>query len=192
MESENKHDLDQWLSRALHEHGNAEPRIGLQNRILANLAAERGSVAARRRWWWTLGMAATTAAVVMVLWFPHISNNRSKKHNFASNVTSTSQQTSEEKAHHVSLEPLPKRALHRQTLPRVAQVMELAESPKLSQFPAPQPLSEQERLLASYVRDFPQEAAMIAQAQARAEAERQLEELAADKTLQINSDQQER
>jgi len=70
--------------------------------------------------------------------------------------------------------------------------VQLARSPKLSQFPSPQPLSEQERLLVRYVTDFPQEAAMVAKAQARAEAERQLEELAADKTLQINSDQQER
>jgi hypothetical protein len=41
-------------------------------------------------------------------------------------------------------------------------------TPKLAQFPSPQPLSEQERILASYVAKYPEQAALVAQARAQA------------------------
>jgi hypothetical protein len=47
----------------------------------------------------------------------------------------------------------------------------VASGPKLDQFPSPRPLSEQEKILESYVTKYPKHAALIAQA--RAEALRQ-------------------
>ena len=41
----------------------------------------------------------------------------------------------------------------------------VAASPKLDHFPSQQPLSEQEKMLLDYVNRFPEEAAIIAQAQ---------------------------
>jgi len=38
--------------------------------------------------------------------------------------------------------------------------------PKLDQFPSPQPLSDQERILASYVMNYPEQAALVARARA--------------------------
>jgi hypothetical protein len=40
----------------------------------------------------------------------------------------------------------------------------VVSSPKLEQFPSPQPLSEQETILNHYVADYPEHAALIAQA----------------------------
>jgi hypothetical protein len=47
----------------------------------------------------------------------------------------------------------------------------LAADPKLDVFPSPQPLSEQELALARYVRNFPSDAKLVAQAQAASEKE---------------------
>jgi hypothetical protein len=42
----------------------------------------------------------------------------------------------------------------------------VAANPKLAQFPSPQPLGEQERLLAEYVASFPEQASLVAEARA--------------------------
>lgn len=61
---------------------------------------------------------------------------------------------------------------------------------KLDQFPSPQPLTEQERLLARYVQDYPQEAVILAREQA--EFEKEIEQWKRDLSLEIHSDRQER
>jgi hypothetical protein len=53
----------------------------------------------------------------------------------------------------------------------------VAATPKLDQFPSPRPLSEQEQILMSYVARYPENAALVAQAQAE---EREREEEAAE------------
>ena len=63
-------------------------------------------------------------------------------------------------------------------------------TPRLDQFPSPRPLSEQEQMLARYVREFPQEAVLVARAQT--ERRKELEKLLADGPSKIDSDQQER
>jgi hypothetical protein len=60
-----------------------------------------------------------------------------------------------------------------------------ANSPKLDQFPSPQPLSEQEKILASYVNQFPDHAALLAQARMemlRRDREEELRQAGADST----------
>jgi hypothetical protein len=61
-------------------------------------------------------------------------------------------------------------------------------APRLGQFPSQRPLSEQEELLVRYVRESPQEAVLVARAQA--EREKELEKLIRDESP--NVDQQER
>src|SRR5436853_2505442 len=58
--------LDQFLDQMLAEYGKAEPRVGLENRVLAKL--EREGIAGRRRWWWLLGTVSATALVAAVVW----------------------------------------------------------------------------------------------------------------------------
>jgi hypothetical protein len=50
-------------------------------------------------------------------------------------------------------------------------------SPKLDQFPSPQPLSEQEEILANYVGKYPEHAILIARARNEALQRDQLEEM---------------
>jgi hypothetical protein len=44
----------------------------------------------------------------------------------------------------------------------------LAAGPRLEQFPSPQPLSEQEKILENYLANYPEHALLIAEARARA------------------------
>jgi len=59
----------------------------------------------------------------------------------------------------------PSKATIRRTTPSVEQGR--AEAPRLATFPAPAPLSEQERLLLFFTRQVPQEAVLMAQARNR-------------------------
>ncbi len=45
-------DIDQWLDAALSQYAKAEPRAGLEGRVLATLQAERNRVGLKRNWWW--------------------------------------------------------------------------------------------------------------------------------------------
>src|SRR5947208_1998971 len=100
--------LDQWLDSALSEYGEAEPRAGLEKRVMANLA------------------------------------------------------------------------------------LRTTEIPKMSQFPSPRPLSEQEKLLVRYVNESPNDAVLIAQEQAA--RLREMQERGLDKSIETTSgtNQQER
>jgi hypothetical protein len=166
--------------------------VGLENCILANLAMQKASVADHRRWWLAVGTAAAMAVVIAV-WLGSGANNRSKSlGNFAYNATSTTQPKSEVNTQPVAKQTTAKAGVQRRLRPRHARTVELDESPKLSQFPSPQPLSEQEQMLTRYVREFPQEAVIVAKTQAQAAAQRELGELAANKPSEIDSDQQGR
>jgi hypothetical protein len=60
--------------------------------------------------------------------------------------------------------------------------------PKLDHFPSPRPLSQEELLLVRYAQEFPQEAVMMAKAQA--ESEKEVEQLIRNQPPG-NSDQQQ-
>src|SRR5690348_11088386 len=60
--------LDDHLDAALANYTAVEPRAGLENRILANLKAERCRPAGVAWWQWT-GIAATAIAIVIVALF---------------------------------------------------------------------------------------------------------------------------
>jgi len=158
--------VDQWLDDTLALYSKSEPRPGLEMRVLANLGAEKARLAVERRWWWAAGLVAATSVCVVaaILWLGQ--TGRAAR----SSETLTA-------AHHESgglaLESLPpvtkhevkkgqRRPIHRSTLFLPAQ---RAVAPRLEQFPAPLPLTEQEQLLARYVQDFPRKASLVALAQ---------------------------
>jgi len=157
--------LDQWLDTALRELGNAEPRMGLESRILANVTAERERAGIRRRWW-GFGSVGAVAAVAMVVWLGH-ENNRSKPvRNVAGNTTSATQRTREGNAESEVKRRVMEATAQRRTRPHNATAVDVAAAPRLSQFPSPRPLSEQEQLLLRYVTEAPSEALLIAKEQA--------------------------
>jgi hypothetical protein len=185
---ERQRDIDRWLDSALSQFGKAEPRAGLESRVLANLQAERNRIASGRRWWWALGAATALAAVVLAVWVGESARER----NLGSTAGNSTRHREEAR---VSIQPgpapqtaAPKVAASQVARParEVAQrrpanrpIRHVAGTPKLAQFPSPQPLSEQEQILMSYVAQYPETAALVAQAGAEA-LQRDREEEAAE------------
>jgi hypothetical protein len=62
---------------------------------------------------------------------------------------------------------------------------EKAAEPKLDVFPSPLPLSEQEKMLASYVAEYPKEAALIARLRTEALQREFEEEMRAEETNSV-------
>jgi hypothetical protein len=176
------------LETALAQYASVEPRSGLEQRVLAKLRGERG--AARGGWsrWWLAAAGAFAVAVAMagagvVLW------NARDRGTTAVGTGSSSQigavQTggavqhpaiAVEKSGERARSTLGERAsrVHRPRPP----VAVVAVQPKLEQFPSPRPLSEQEKLLASYVERYPETAELVAKARAAASLRDSLEEAA--------------
>jgi hypothetical protein len=186
QDRQNPDRLDLWLDTALREYGKAEPRMGLENRILANLAVERTGSGTR---WWVFGTAAGMAALAIMVWLVGVNHDKSVR-KIASNTTSAGQNAGGAHRQSEVKRPALEAAVQRRARPHPAKRVEMADGPRLSQFPSPRPLSEQEQLLERYVRDSPGEAEMVAQAQA--ERRKEIEKLVADESSKINSDQQER
>lgn len=181
--------LDRWLNQALREYGDVEPRAGLERRILANLEIAQCEKVSTP-WWRAFAISALTACVVLSIWLgmhrPHQKSLPVANPHMLGAVNVAP-------ARNPTLSSRPARtAIRRATRHASPRQPELAVEPRLAQFPSPQPLTEQEQLLARYVRNFPEEARIVAREQTEAEAGKQLEELAMEKSLGINSDQRER
>jgi hypothetical protein len=144
-----ENDVEQWLDSALGQYGKAEPRIGLESRVLASLQAERNRITSRRRWWWAMGAVAAAVATVAVLWVGQ--NGRTKN---AAGLAETLAP-----AHHEdiqrSIEPGPsQQAVHpakevtrRRPAHQPSREPAVAAMPKLDQFPSRRKMSEAEMLL---------------------------------------------
>src|SRR5512147_231607 len=60
--------LDQWLDEALSQYSAAEPRLGLEQRVLNRLRAEEQARAKRWNLWrWMPALTAVAAAVVVAV-----------------------------------------------------------------------------------------------------------------------------
>jgi hypothetical protein len=157
--------VDRELDTALARFAAAEPRIGLEQRILANLRAERRHAFAPGWWRWPL-VAALAAVIVMIVsisWRSAKVSNITAQHQPAPTNEYNRTQTANNneigliRPHNAASE---RWAKHPVSHPASA----IAAAAKLDQFPSPQPLSEQEAMLARYVAKFPEHAALIAQA----------------------------
>jgi hypothetical protein len=200
MRAENHKNLDEaWppddgLDFALRQYGEAEPRPGLEERVLANLRADRGRTVA---WaWWPWAALAGVAAIAMVVAVPLLrkpgkttATNTAQGPLTAINGTEA-RVTNGDKQHPVTS---PARVLSKRpsTLGSHS-TLRVAASLKLEQFPSPQPLSEQEEILASYVAQYQEQAVLVARARTqelqRDRAE-EMRETSAD-AGNANSDQQ--
>jgi hypothetical protein len=175
-----KNDVETWLESALGQYAKAEPRAGLETRILANLQAERRRLAERKRWWWaSAGTMAAAAAIAFAVWLGHSSNT----HTPNETKTMATHDVGRETGSIVSpvVHPLTHRATKDGVVTGLCPVqarrgaIHQSATPRLDQFPAPTPLSDQEKLLARYVEQFPQRAAQIARAQTDLRQQTELE-----------------
>jgi hypothetical protein len=160
--------LDRELDAVLAEFTAAEPRIGLEERILANLRLEQTREAQHP--WWRWPAVAALAGVILVTLFVarrpgKPAQNSAAHHPPATAQTDPAQTQVADNGGSGTIQPheagLAKRRKPR-PIPGPAKV--IAPEPKLDEFPSPQPLSEQEIILTHYVRNYPEHAALIAQA----------------------------
>src|SRR5438270_3919181 len=174
MADENWDRLDRMLEAALAKYAAVEPRPGLEDRVLANLRAERTRMPVHA--WWRWSVAAVLAVVIVAMALAWRSG-KSSLPVVADHSTAQLQGTKEpvkqpgsdiDRAGVASVKPGPAR---NKTGHRHRHSVEVAPHPKLDQFPSPQPLSEQEIALARYAHQFPQEATLVALAQVEYEKE---------------------
>ena len=162
MKSEDaEHLAERWLDAGLEELGRAEPRPGLEARILANVQAQaQGREAWWRRWW--PGLVAVAVIVVAASLVLLIKPAGTAVATLPAQQARTTQ-IATAPASALTQAPLHPRLRTRGTAPTVTANPPV---PRLEQFPSPQPLSEQEKLLARYVEERPQEAAVVARMRA--------------------------
>jgi hypothetical protein len=168
MSNKKQDELDSILDTALAKYAAAEPRTGLEDRVLANLRAERTRIPVHAGWRWSVAavLAVVIVAVALVL------RSGESSHPVVADHSTAQMQGTKEPAKQIafdgergairSLEPAPAR---NKTGHHSRPPVEIAIPPKLDQFPSPQPLSEQEIALARYAHQFPQEATLVARAQ---------------------------
>jgi hypothetical protein len=165
-------ELDRELDAALATYVAAEPRAGLEERVLANLRAEREQVVVRVWWRWP-AIAVLAAAVVtgmgLVLVQRSGKNVREISIQQPPAVGPGAPQPSPQNPPHrgrvqnpqvVGTTALRGKVRHRIDRPEDV----VAAVPRLERFPCPQPLSEQEEALAKYVANYPEHAVMLARA----------------------------
>ena len=169
---EPEQELGRWIDDALSPYGKAEPRPGLEGRVLARLAEARRESSRTRRWWGALAFSAAAVLALVIAW-----QQRTKPSHLPANPIASVATTPPTGEHAAGNTRPPDKAAAsaRQNHPlavarhspnhRAPAVAATQSVAKLDQFPAPQPLSEQEQLLARYVQEFPQKAALMARAQ---------------------------
>lgn len=199
MANQERDDPDQLLDAALVRYAAAEPRAGLEDRILANLRAEGGRLPGRQWWQWSLAAAVAAVLVVAVAlaWRPgKPAHPVAASHSSAETPRMKTAAQAALNADGKQVRQLEHAALHGKTGRRSqTEVVAVAvpksdqsgldqsqvgeaklDQPKLDQFPSQQPLSEQEKFLQSYVERYPEQAALVTRARNEA-LQQDLEEL---------------
>jgi len=191
-QSEND-ELGRELDAALAKYSNVAARAGLEDRVLANLQAERARVSDPA--WWHWSFAGALAAVIVVALALAWRSGKPAHPVVAIHPSTATQSTKEPATQAVSNSeengvrptrpgPAHKVAAHRSSPPVMA-----SAQPKFDHFPSPRPLSEEEQLLVRYVQEFPQEAVMMAKVQA--ESEKEIEQLIRNQPPREDSEQQQ-
>ena len=157
--------LDDQLDAALAKYAAVEPRAGLEERILAHLQVERTRPTHAAWWRWATVAACALVLAALLAWrLDRSGQNRVVRHP-AIPQRQVQSQVEANAANTRRPSPPPMRKHRRNAEQAPATV---AAQPKLDQFPSPQPLSAQEKLLADYVADHPEQAVLMAQARMEA------------------------
>ena len=163
-DNDNNQEIERWLDAGLRHYADVEHRAGLEARILATLQAEQGRDGYHLRRW-QLGLALAMVGVAGAALFLRPEGVHQGITPAASNIQVTAEPE-------ISQPVKVAGAVRRTRLGRrtsTSSLEERARDPRLEQFPSPQPLTEQEEMLARYVRDQRREALMVARARAALE-----------------------
>ncbi len=168
---------ERWLDAALKQRGEAEPAPGLEQRILSTLRERGAQERWQWRWWWPA--FNTVAAVILFGTLVLVVRDHPREApRLAGQTPATSRQTPSGAQQVPPLRKLETSAAKTPARVRVKRGVASAvpdRGPRLEQFPSPQPLSEQEQLLARYVSEFHDEGVMIAKMQAEQRIQDELE-----------------
>lgn len=173
MSEEREKFADEILDKALANYSQAEPRMGLEGRVLARLDEEKRA----RAWWWKWAWAPAAAALLIAggLYLARPKTETPSTTSVAQKATPAATTTAPTTQPSVAQAvPQVKPHVRPSSQPRPALAVADARQP---QFPAPQALSEQDRLLLAYVRAQPQAAAQQAKAAGEPLAEMKIEPL---------------
>jgi len=164
--------FNRQLDATLAKLAAAEPRAGLETRILANLRTSPVPATRAARWLWpaiAVALIAVTIGLSLVWKLQTPSSSiQARTPSVAKPVATPNTETKKEMATDTQTVPAPRIKRHDSHQPAITAVR---KAPKLDQFPSPRPLTENEKTLARYVARFPQEARLVAQAQAEYEIE---------------------
>jgi hypothetical protein len=159
-------ELDRVLDAALGKYAAVEPRAGLEKRVLANLRVERTRIADRGwwRWRWAGALATIVAVAVALAW-----KSGKQSPPIVAKRTSVTSQSPVSLGTHMASGDGGVLRLQGHSMGKTARHPLRAQSapaviPRLDVFPSPQPLSAQEKIMASYVAEYPEQAALIARA----------------------------
>ncbi len=160
-----EHDsLDRRLDEALAKYAAVEPRIGLEQRILANLRSQQRQPAEHVWWRWiAAGTAAMLALVVGLSFF--LGTHRQHMASGPTRATQDDRRTTHAVLRAGEPQLAPRRLAFLPATPRKRprnKVIIASSTPHLQQFPSPEPLGEQEKMLADYVVQFEEQAVLIA------------------------------
>ena len=152
--------LDQQLDAALAKYAAIEPRVGLEERILANLRAQREHAAARG--WWRWAAAGALAMVVIILVVSLSWRTRKPQLVNVHNPVTKQRVSDNQVANDAVLPPRDVPSIRKALTNRTSHSSQAATAPHLSQFPSAEAMSDQEKMLADYAAEFQEQAVLIA------------------------------
>ncbi len=156
-----------WIDDALAEYAKAEPRAGFERRVLARLHAAQEQAHYNGRWRWVFPIGVAAMFLLTLLWLEHPNGRQVSR----TQITTAAPRAAEPAAKvrrdgGASKHMAPSKRDGRELARATGNYSFLRTSlPKQEQFPAALPLNDQERMLARYVQDFPERAALVARAQ---------------------------
>jgi hypothetical protein len=176
MEPENQERLvEKWLDIGLKRYGEAEPRPGLEGRILAGLRTEQARQASPSwQWWPALAAIVIVAAVALQLLTRKPIPTRSvpvATHSVETGSATPGQPTAGLRRPDTTTRSQGRRKrVQRQIAPALAK-------PLPEQFPSARPLSPQEELLPAYVEQVPADEVAVAADRTRRAGDLQIDDL---------------
>ncbi len=161
--------LDRWLNDAVAEFGKAEPRAGLEQRLLAKVHEEQQHMSAQR-WRAALAVMGGVAIAVFVVWLAGVATHRRPTPSLV--ISSSAQRLNQRTPGSMPAQTqnhtakLVNKMLKQRGQSRTGRrAGENASAPRLDQFPSARGLSHQEELLLMYVRESPKTEIIAAEKQ---------------------------